>query len=214
MYRDQLDRLLQRTPDPAFALTSEGRIRGWNPAAERLTGIPAGEARGRSFAELLQPRDPLGQPVDREYCERAVRDGGVPSFDMQLRAPDGRELWINVSVLVFDAAGPSPAVIVHLAHDITASRERRAAYGHLEQVAREIVQMDDAEPHLVPVSPLSEQEQRILRAFAEGLGPADVARSLDISTQTLRNHLHHVNQKLGTHNRLEAVMHAQRRRFI
>jgi DNA-binding CsgD family transcriptional regulator len=30
----------------------------------------------------------------------------------------------------------------------------------------------------------------------------------------VRNHLHHVNQKLGTHNRLEAVTHAQRRRFI
>jgi DNA-binding CsgD family transcriptional regulator len=42
----------------------------------------------------------------------------------------------------------------------------------------------------------------------------DIARELHISSQTLRNHLHHINQKLGTHTRLEAVIHAIRRRLI
>lgn len=32
--------------------------------------------------------------------------------------------------------------------------------------------------------------------------------------QTLRNHLHHINRKLHTHTRLEAVTHAQRRGLI
>lgn len=41
-----------------------------------------------------------------------------------------------------------------------------------------------------------------------------VASELGISSQTLRNHLYHVNQKLGTHNRLEAVVHAVRRGLI
>jgi len=214
MQRDRLYRLLQRTPDPAFALTTLGEIWGWNPAAERLTGIPAEEALHQPFVTLLQPCGPLGEPVDVSYCERAIRDGGVPSFDMQLRARDGQHVWLNVSVLVFEALRTSPAVVLHLGHDITASRRLRAAYEHMVQAARDIVQLAEEEPHLAPVSPLTDQEQRILRAFAEGHGPAQVARSLDISMQTLRNHLHHVNQKLGTHNRLEAVTHAQRRHFI
>jgi DNA-binding CsgD family transcriptional regulator len=54
----------------------------------------------------------------------------------------------------------------------------------------------------------------VLRAFESGQTPAQVSRALRISAQTLRNHLHHINQKLGTHNRLEAVMHAVRRRLI
>jgi PAS domain S-box-containing protein len=207
-------RLIERTPDPAFALTALGEVRAWNRAMEELTGISATDASGQPFASLVTPHGPLGRAVDMDYCERAVRDGGAQSFDMQLRTPDGRQLWLNVSVLVLEPTRASPALVVHLAHDITASRLRRATYEQLVQAARDVVRLADDEPHLVPASPLTEQEQRILRAFAEGLAPAQVARSLGISTQTLRNHLHHVNQKLGTHNRLEAVTHAQRRHFI
>jgi len=64
------------------------------------------------------------------------------------------------------------------------------------------------------VEPISEQERRILSLFAEGRNPAAIARKLEISPQTLRNHLHHINQKLRTHNRLEAVTHAIRRGLI
>ena len=206
--------LIERTPDPAFVLTAFGEIHAWNRAIEELTGIAAADALHHSFATLLDPHGPLGRPVDMDYCERAVHDGGVRSFDMQVRTTDGRLLWLNVSVLVLAPTRASPALVLHLAHDITASRLRRATYEQLVQAARGVVRLADDEPHLVPASPLTEQEQRILRAFAEGLAPGQVARSLGISTQTLRNHLHHVNQKLGTHNRLEAVTHAQRRHLI
>lgn len=206
--------MLQRTPGPAFALTARGDVWAWNPAMEALTGISAADAVGQEFTALLDPHGPLGMALDADYSERAVRDGGVPSFDLRVRTHSGRPLWLNVSVLVFDALRASPALVVHLAHDITASRRRREVYERLVQAARDIVQLTGDEPHLLPVSPLTEQEQRILRGFAEGRSPGQVARSLGISTQTLRNHLHHVNQKLGTHNRLAAVTHAQRRRLI
>jgi len=56
-----------------------------------------------------------------------------------------------------------------------------------------------------PFSLSSEHETKILRLFAKGkLKPN--RKSLNISLQTRRNHLHHMNQKLRTHNRLEAVM--------
>jgi DNA-binding CsgD family transcriptional regulator len=54
-----------------------------------------------------------------------------------------------------------------------------------------------------PIARLSEQEHRVLRSLSEGQSPANIVRALKISPQTLRNHLHHINQKLGTHNRLE-----------
>ena len=61
---------------------------------------------------------------------------------------------------------------------------------------------------------LSWPRRRILKLFAEGNNPTTVARSLKISPQTVRNHLHHINRKLRTHSRLEAVTHAQRRGLI
>jgi len=57
-------------------------------------------------------------------------------------------------------------------------------------------------------------QSQLLRLFAEGKDSDDVARILGISPQTLRNHLHHINQKLRTHNRLEAVMNAIHRKLI
>lgn len=214
MQRDELRQLLDRCADPAFALTTDGVIQMWNPAAARLTGFAADQASHQSFTALLDARGPLGNPLDTAYCPRAIRDGGVPSFDLQVRAHDGRAVWLNVSILAFAALRSSPALVVHIAHDITPSRRRRETYERLVEAARDIVQFADEEQHLVPVSPLTVQEQRVLRAFAEGLGPEQVAHALGISMQTLRNHLHHVNRKLGTHNRLEAVTHAQHHRLI
>jgi len=65
-----------------------------------------------------------------------------------------------------------------------------------------------------PVVPLSDQERRILRLFAKGKNSAEIARDLRITLPTLRNHLHSINEKLRTHNRLEAVMHAMHRGLI
>ena len=214
MQRDRLNRLVQRTTDPAFALTARAEIWAWNPAAEAITGFGASEALHQSFPQLTEAHGPLGKPLDAEYCERAIRDGGVSSFDLELKTATGAAIWLNVSVLVFEPLRSSPALIVHLAHDITASRRRRALYERLRETAHEITQLGDDEEHLVPVSVLTQQEQRLLSLFAQGKTPAQVTRELDISSQTLRNHLYHVNQKLGTHNRLEAVIHAVRRGLI
>lgn len=214
MQRDRLNRLVQRTIDPAFVLTAGAEIWAWNPAAEAVTGFGPSEALHQSFPELTAAHGPLGKPLDAEYCERAIHDGGVSSFDLQLKTASRSVIWLNVSVLVFEPLRFSPALIVHLAHDITASRQRRALYERLRETAREITQLGDDENHLVPVPVLTQQEQRLLGLFAQGKRPAQVARELDISAQTLRNHLYRVNRKLGTHNRLEAVIHAVRRGLI
>lgn len=214
MQRDRLTALLDRTPDAAFALTRRGEISAWNHAAEELFGYSRSEALHQSFAALLDPRGRLGKLVDGAYCERAIVRGGVTSFDMRVNTRAGRRIWVSVSVLVFEALSNAPPVIVHLAHDITPIRRREALTRRLTQTARRLVALTDDAQQLVPVAPLSEQEQQVLRAFAEGKTPSEIAHGLGISPQTLRNHLHHINQKLGTHNRLEAVIHAIRRRLI
>jgi two-component system response regulator DegU len=83
------------------------------------------------------------------------------------------------------------------------------------EVAREmlVISGEAIDPHS-PIEALSDQERRILKMFADGRSSTAISRELKISPQTLRNHLHHINRKLRTHNRLEAVTHAQRRGLI
>ncbi len=48
-----LDNILNSSPSAIIGLDAEGRIRTFNPAAEALSGIPANQARGRFFSDIL-----------------------------------------------------------------------------------------------------------------------------------------------------------------
>jgi DNA-binding CsgD family transcriptional regulator len=84
----------------------------------------------------------------------------------------------------------------------------------MQEIARQMLSVTMEPVEHSPIEALSDQERRILRMFADGHNPTTIVGQLRISPQTLRNHLHHVNRKLRTHNRLEAVTHAQRRGLI
>ena len=81
-------------------------------------------------------------------------------------------------------------------------------------VSRQLSNIQEVALKPMPITPLSEQEKEILRLFSAAKNSAEIARSLKITLQTLRNHLHHINQKLHTHNRLEAVTHAMQRKLL
>jgi len=81
-------------------------------------------------------------------------------------------------------------------------------------ISREVSTLENTIAGAAPVDSLSSHELEILRMFAAGNSAPGIAKTLGISPQTLRNHLHHINQKLRTHNRLESVTHALQRRLI
>ncbi|HVO34369.1 MAG TPA: LuxR C-terminal-related transcriptional regulator [Gemmatimonadales bacterium] len=219
MLETELFDLLEHTADAAFAVTPEGEVCAWNGAAERLFGYPASEALHRSIDDLLQGRDVLGTNALAGGSDSATRtwdgtSGGIANFDIEVRIRSGDRIWINVSTIVFDNPRTGRRLFVRLAHDIDHRRRREMLHDQLVEVARQIVARADDGAHHAPVEPLSDQERRILKLFAEGRNSTAIARLLGISSQTLRNHLHHVNRKLRTHNRLEAVTHAQRRGLL
>jgi DNA-binding NarL/FixJ family response regulator len=122
---------------------------------------------------------------------------------------------VNVATLVWKNPRNQHRVVVHLAHDISQQKKTEQATEKMLQVSRQLNKVAAAmAPAASPVATLSEQELHILKLFAAGKNSPEIAKELRISLQTLRNHLHHINQKLRTHNRLEAVMHAIRRELI
>jgi len=219
MLETELFALLEQTAEAAYTVTIDGAVCSWNASAERVFGYPAHDAVGRSIDDLFAARDALGTEALAGGLEAATRswDGrstGIPNFDLEVRTRSGERLWVNVSTIVFDNQRTGRRLFVRLAHDITHRRRKEDLLNRMTGTARELVSLTEEGADYAPVESLSDQERRILTLFAEGSNPAAIASTLNISAQTLRNHLHHINRKLRTHNRLEAVTHAQRRGLI
>ncbi len=219
MLQLELLEFLEETADAAFCVDPQGEICFWNASAKELLGYPPSEAVGKNVHGLLRCRGALGAKIcTRDFYVRqaAAENCKIPNFDVQVTARSGRKIWLDVSTLIFNHGRTHPRLVVHLAHDITKRKQQEELLHNLLEVSKQIVTMSDRNgtARLAPVSPLSEQEQRILRRFSEGKNSAEIAQKLGISLQTLRNHLHHANEKLGTRNRLEAVTHAIHRKLI
>ncbi len=219
MLESELFALLEHTADAAYTVTTEGEICSWNRAAEQMLGYSANEVLHRNIEDVLKARDAMGTPALARGREATTRNwsevtGGVPNFDLEVETRSSKHMWVNVSTIVYDNSRTGRQLFVRLMHDIDQRHRNEELLSRMIQVAREVVQLAESSPGHAPVTPLSEQERRILAMFAEGNDPATIASKLSISAQTLRNHLHHINRKLRTHNRLEAVTHAQRRGLI
>jgi PAS domain S-box-containing protein len=215
----ELFALLEQTTDAAYTVTDGGEICSWNEPAEELFGYSESEVLGRNVDEVLEARDALGTRALAGGFDAPTRrtngtSPGIENFDLEVRVRDGRRIWVNVSTIVFDNHRTGRRLFVRLAHDISQRRRKEELLNQMMEVAQRLVRLTDDPSEHAPVEPLSEQERRILKLFADGGNPAAIAGQLSISAQTLRNHLHHINRKLRTHNRLEAVTHAQRRGLI
>lgn len=218
MLETELFTLLEHASDAAWTVTKAGEICSWNRAAERLFGYQADEVLGRSIDEVFEAVDVLDTEALAGGAEAPIRhlegtSGGIPHFDLQVRTKTGERMWVNVSTIVFDNQRTGRRLFARLARDIDQRRRNEALLSRMVEAARRVVALTD-EVHHAPVESLSESECRILKLFADGSNATVIVRELGISPQTLRNHLHHINRKLRTHNRLEAVIHAKRRGLL
>ena len=218
MLERELFDLLEGTTDAVFTVTDQGEICSWNKAAERLFGYGKAEVIGKGCQGLLQGRGVFGIHVWDDNC--SIRDCvakrlEIPNFDLEVKLRSGRRMWVNVSTLVYNGTvRDHRRLIVHFAHDVTESKMNEELLHKMKQISRQLANIPDVLGRPVPVSSLSEQEREILQLFSTGKNSSEIARKLGITLQTLRNHLHHINRKLHTHNRLEAVTHAMQRKLV
>jgi len=217
MLEAELFSLFEHTSDAALVVTEEGDIRAWNKAAEKLFGYSAAEAVTRTCHDLLDGFGSLGTKVCAAGCSVqncAARHLELPDFNLRVRTGSGNRLWVNVSTIIFEEPRLNRRLIVHLMRDISHYKRNEAALAKILEVTHELTAPSADGDANVHAAHLSEQERRILRLFTKGENSSEIARELGISLPTLRNHLHSINQKLGTHSRLEAVMQAMRRSLL
>jgi DNA-binding CsgD family transcriptional regulator len=185
---DNIEELRRIAPDlapsiaklkvPAYILDRTGTVRWMNAAAVRHFG----DLRGMK----------LGQVVEREYLTLARQEFAAKMLGtteasegkVVLRSADGRRIRVDISS--------------------TQLLEGDAIVGvfGLADPADEPLPASSPTPHLTP------RQLDVLRHLAAGHSTERIARTLGIATETVRNHVRGIMERLDVHTRLEAVIRA------
>jgi PAS domain S-box-containing protein len=135
----QLRAMLEAALDAVVTMDAQGRVIGWNHAAEAIFGYPAVEAMGREMAELIVPPDL--RDAHRKGLARFLETGSGVVLDKRLELRgmrrDGTELPVELTITRITLPGP-PTFTGYL-RDITdrvlAEQELRASRARLVEVA-------------------------------------------------------------------------------
>jgi PAS domain S-box-containing protein len=125
--KSTLEQILGLSSDGILLLDGKGRVRVWNQAMERITGVPADEAVGLAYNEWLAGPDHDGKLVRLEdLLAETGPDNPRASCEVRVRTAEGLERWLrcNHSLLYEGGEWTTDVVIVH---DVTRIRQAERA---------------------------------------------------------------------------------------
>ena len=181
---------LERVGMPSYLADREGRIRWLNE--EALSAL--GDARGRLLSSLAAPDH---AQRSREQLAKKVVGGAVRTdFEIDVIGRNGKRItWCVSSVPVhrdrmvvgiFGVARPCGET----------ARERADGRG------------------AASVSRLTPRQREVLALLADGASTTQIATTLGLAEETVRNHIRQLLRRLGVHTRLAAVAYARREGLI
>ena len=210
---DLLDILGEGHP-PAFATDARQIITFWNRGAARVFGREPHEALGRHCHDVVCGKDGYGNRYCNDHCPiyATVRRGEpVSGCQLLVQSKTGETSVLAVTVLQLPGSTPNLFSLVHLIQPLDESTALvKAASRLVPRADRPLREAKAASP----LPALTTREREILRWVASGLQNKEIAERLDISLATVRNHIHHILEKLGVHSKLEAVSLAFRSGWI
>ena len=203
---------LERTADAAFTVSDSGEICSWNASAERLFGFARWRLQ-RPASSCFRAATHLGRWCT-EHCH--LRDCAASARWMLTsisRSPCARRSMRTSprSVRRFEdrgAAGPC------IWRGGTVESGRRPSSAECSRCPGNWSRSSTVKASAGTRGSRFKSYNRKSFAFLSRPATWRDWCELKISSQTLRNHLHRINQKLGTHTRMEAVLHAIRRNLI
>jgi PAS domain S-box-containing protein len=117
-----LQQIIRLSGDGIVLLSTDGRVRLWNRAMERITGVPASAALGRPYDDLLAGTDPGGEPVTlAALLDAAGPDNPSASGEVSIRGGKVQR-WLRCDhSLEFEGGAWTTDVVI--VHDVTRLRE-------------------------------------------------------------------------------------------
>ncbi len=210
------------THDGVFAVDSSQRIVYWSDSARRILGYRSEEVVGRLCYETVPGRDSRNYRFCRRDCPvmvNARRGRSTPDYDVLCSLPDGREQWVNVTI-VLPKGGRNSFQVLHIFRDVGRRRRieeyARKTTAALHSILHESrgVTPEDGDIAPTPLPKLSRRELQVLRLLASGMTTVQIADALAVRPVTARNHVTRLLSKLEVENRLQAVVYASQRRLI
>jgi PAS domain S-box-containing protein len=180
-----LSALLDDLEVTPYTADSEGRITWVSPTVVKLLGYRPKEIVGRE-PELFVPDDGL----ERARDQLAQKVSGVAQrtfYELTVLAKDGSRV-------------PMQIISTPLFED-----------GKIVGVRGVAIRRRETTPEPALLTP---RQYEVLQLLAEGVATNAIARQLDISAETARNHIRAVLAALDCHSRLEAVAAARRAGII
>lgn len=193
-----------------------------NEAFTGLTGYTATEIVGRPLGDVdLWETPTLRRAIEAEIdAGRAIRDREV-----RLRIKDGAVIDCIVStepILLGDEAcvlwamrdiSTRKASERELVHAIEAVMKDTSWLSRsiMEKLAR--IRTPQLEPAGVGLDELTQREREVLALICRGLDDKSIARTLDVSSNTVRNHVARIYAKIGVNRRNAAAAWARARGF-
>jgi LuxR family transcriptional regulator, maltose regulon positive regulatory protein len=214
----------------AFQLQAQVRLGETEQAEQTLAGF---DDHQRDIGELRIVLAVLRLAQDDPYAASAalapVLDGSAPlicpawlaqAFLLDAIARDalGDERAAGQALeRSLDLAEPDGALLPFLLHPMPGLLQRHARQrtAHAALIADILSLLAGNEVSLPPAGPqpppeaLSNGEVRVLRYLPTNLSATQIAGELDVSHNTVRTHIRHMYEKLGTHTRAEAVARAR-----
>jgi PAS domain S-box-containing protein len=119
--------VLDRIGDGIFRLDDEERIRLWNTAAERMTGVSAGDALGKQVGEVFEGWGDPPRALEPALPERPAARRSLPFLF------GGVEMWFSISSVRV------PSGAVYAFHDVTVEHElERRQHDFIATVSHEL----------------------------------------------------------------------------
>jgi len=184
LIQQQLPPALEEISVPCYVIDSTGYIRWLNDAAKELVG----DATGKMFTSVLDPHE---LPRAKSLFQRNLHGKGHRDFAVDLINVDGEEQCVEISSVPL--------------------RSKHRAIGMFGVVRP---RSDTAERPPKVDGRLTPRQREILRLLADGKSTEQIAATLHISRETVRNHVRHISKRLGTKSRLQAVAVARRDEII
>ena len=211
--------ILSESPDGVYAVDLDQRIVFWNRGAERILGYTADEMLGvfcyRAFIGSSQEAS--------ARCERGCRTILLArekqidsSYSVRVTTKNDEKRWIKITHLLIPSKTPDVGMLVHIFFDVTEDVQAKQLITKLSDWIS--TNRDLSFPPPIPSNDvfelLTERELEVLKLLASGITTEDISNQLEITSNTVRNHIQHILEKLGVHSRLEAVVFAQRRHLL
>jgi PAS domain S-box-containing protein len=198
------------SPEATIAIDERGLVVSWNEAEEALLGRPPADALGKPCHELMHGSSPAGAPICGPNCAviALCREGkGARRYEIVAKRPDGAEVWLDVTTVTVDDDG-RPVSIHVLTPSVSAQRLADIALQVAGRLSASQAPADSPEEiaRTAITQALTPREIEVLRLIAAGVTTDEIGERLTLARNTVRNHIQNIENKLGVHSRIEAVV--------